>query len=108
MRRAHGIARLPVSAQPQVPAALTIALPDAVLDQIAQRVAQILTEATPESVDGGYLDVQGAADYLACGKDRIYALVSAREIPHHRDGRRLLFDPAELRAYVLAGGAKRP
>ena len=46
------------------------------------------------------MDVAGAAEFLACGKDRIYALVSARRIPHHRDGSRLLFDRAELREYV--------
>jgi excisionase family DNA binding protein len=56
----------------------------------------------------GYLDAGGAAAFLACPKSRIYALVSARRIPHEKDGSRLLFDPAELRRYVREGGARRP
>jgi len=49
-----------------------------------------------------------AAAYLACPKSRIYALLSARRIPHDRDGSRVLFDRAELREWVLRGGARRP
>jgi excisionase family DNA binding protein len=55
----------------------------------------------------GFVDVDGAAEFLACSKSRIYALVSARRIPHHRDGSRLLFDRGELREYVRDGGARR-
>ena len=57
---------------------------------------------------GGYMNVDQAAEFLACKRDRIYALVSAGRIPHHRDGTRLLFDRAELREYVRDGGARRP
>ena len=49
-----------------------------------------------------------AAAFLSCPPSRVYALVSARRLPVHRDGSRLLFDPAELREYVRRGGAKRP
>jgi excisionase family DNA binding protein len=38
-----------------------------------------------------------AAEFLACPRSRIYALVSARRLPHHHDGSRLLFDRRELR-----------
>jgi excisionase family DNA binding protein len=91
-----------VSAQP-----LSITLPEEVLEAIAERAAELLAErqrAQPE----GYLDVAGAAGFLACPTSRIYALVSANRIPHHRDGSRLLFDRAELRVHVNNGGAKRP
>lgn len=54
------------------------------------------------------MNVEQAAAFLACERHRVYALVSARRIPVHRDGSRLLFDHAELREYVAAGGAKRP
>ena len=91
-----------MSAQP-----LAIELPDELLDAIADRVAERLAnQSAPEPA--GYLDVAGAAEFLACPASRIYALVSSDRIPHHRDGSRLLFDRDELRAYVANGGAKRP
>jgi excisionase family DNA binding protein len=88
-------------------AGMSIELPDNVLNAIAERAAALLAERQAATVDDGYLDVAGAAEFLACPTSRIYALVSADRIPHHRDGSRLLFDRGELRAYVLAGGAKR-
>jgi excisionase family DNA binding protein len=79
------------------------------LEALAQRVLALIRKKDRFlPVEEGFVDVQGAADFLACPKSRIYALVSARRLPHHRDGSRLLFDPAELREYVAAGGARRP
>jgi excisionase family DNA binding protein len=104
---AHGIPEIGgdvVSADP-----LNVSLPPEFLEAVAQRAAEILAERQGEPVaDDGYLDVDGAAAFLACGKGRIYDLVSARRIPVHRDGSRLLFDRGELRRWVLEGGAKRP
>jgi excisionase family DNA binding protein len=54
------------------------------------------------------LVAERAAANLACPTSRIYALVSARRIPHHRDGSRLLFRRAELDEWVARGGARRP
>jgi excisionase family DNA binding protein len=76
------------------------------LEALAARVAGLLAER--DQPDHGFLDAQGAADYLACPLSRIYSLTSTGRLPVHRDGSRLLFDRAELRAYVEAGGAKRP
>jgi len=87
---------------------LHLTLPDELVDQVADRVAAILGECTPSDDGAGYLDVAGAAEFLACPSSGIYALVSAQRLPCHRDGSRLLFDRTELRAYVLNGGAKRP
>jgi excisionase family DNA binding protein len=86
---------------------LLIDLPDELVDAIADKVLDRLNlnVATPD--DDGFLDVAGAARFLACPKSRIYAAVSARSIPFHKDGSRLLFDRAELRAHVHNGGAKR-
>jgi excisionase family DNA binding protein len=55
-----------------------------------------------------WLDVEGAAKHLACPRSRIYALVSARRIPHHKDGSRLLFRREELDEWVRMGGGRRP
>ncbi len=85
---------------------LVLGLPPNLVEEIARRAAELVAEQ--ETADVGYLDVDGAANFLACPKSRIYGLVSAKRIPHHKDGSRLLFDRAELRAYVAAGGARRP
>lgn len=87
---------------------LALELPDELLERLAHRVAALLAEREAPAEAGGYLDVAGAAEFLACGKSRIYALVSAGRIPHYKDGSRTLFDRAELRAFVAAGGARRP
>lgn len=85
---------------------LRVELPPELVELVAQRAAELVAEQVGS--DDGYLDVAGAAAFLACPKSRIYSLVSARRIPHHRDGSRLLFDRAELREYVRSGGAVRP
>lgn len=85
---------------------LSLTLPPEVLEAIAERAAEILADRQGERT--GYLDVAGAAEFLACPKSRIYALVSADRIPYEKDGSRLLFDRGELRAYVANGGARRP
>ena len=86
---------------------LALALPPELVEQIAQRAAAILA-AEHGPADAGYIDVAGAAEFLACPKSRLYALVSAGRLPHYKDGSRLLFDRTELRHYVETGGAKRP
>jgi excisionase family DNA binding protein len=55
-----------------------------------------------------WLDVDGAAKHLNCPRSGICSLVSARRIPFHKDGSRLLFDRAELDVWVRAGGGTRP
>lgn len=85
---------------------LTLNLPPEVFEQIAARAAELVASRPAEA--DGFLDVDGAAEYLACPKSRIYALVSSGRIPHHKDGSRTLFDRAELREFVRNGGAKRP
>jgi len=88
---------------------LSLDLPPEFLEAVAQRAAEILAERQVEQVDaGGYLDVVAAASFLSCPTSRLYRLVAAKRIPHHRDGSRLLFDRAELREYVQSGGAKTP
>lgn len=85
--------------------ALAVDLPDELVERIAERAAELVAN---READTGYLDAKGAAEFLACPPSRIYSLVSAGRLPHHKDGSRLLFDRAELRAYVAAGGARRP
>lgn len=83
-----------------------LTLPPDVIEAIARRAADLVEQrdARPE----GFLDVAGAAEFLACPASRVYALTSAGRLPVHRDGTRLLFRAAELDEWVRAGGARRP
>jgi len=87
---------------------LALALPDELLDAIAERVAALLAGRQAPAEADGYLDVAGAAEFLSCPRSRIYALVSARRIPFHKDSSRVLFERDELREWVRNGGGKRP
>jgi len=84
---------------------LALSVPDQLVEAVAQRAAEIVLDRLPQS--DGFMGACGAADFLACPVSRIYALVSSKKIPHHRDGSRLLFDRSELREYVRNGGATR-
>lgn len=93
--------------------ALLGALDEPALDRLAEVLAPRLTLLVAQRLpapgrQAAWLDVDGAAVRLACPKSQIYALVSAKRIPHYKDGSRLLFRPEELDAWVRAGGAKRP
>ena len=85
--------------------ALTIALSDEQLEQLAALFAPRVAAPSPTSP---WLNVPEAAEYLRSPKSRIYALASVREIPVHRDGSRLLFHRDELDAWIRDGGGKRP
>lgn len=87
---------------------LTLALPPELVEAIAERVAQLLAEREQPAEADGYLDVDGAAAFLACPKSRVYTLASCKRIPVERDGSRLLFKRSLLDAWVREGGAKRP
>ena len=73
---------------------------DGLVEVLAGRVAALLDEPH----DDGFLDIDGAAEFLGgCSRKRIYHLVERRRISAHRVGGRLLFDPRELRADVERG-----
>lgn len=84
---------------------LALSVPDELVEAVAERAAEIVLRRLPSS--DGYLDVDGAAEFLACPKSRIYALTSSNRLPHYKDGSRLLFDRSEIREYVRNGGASR-
>jgi excisionase family DNA binding protein len=71
-------------------------IPDDVLDQIADRVVDRLEK------DSGapWMNLDAAASYLSFPKKRLYNLVSAGEIPHRKQGNRLLFNRDELHRWL--------
>jgi excisionase family DNA binding protein len=89
--------------------ALLAELDDEALDALAERLAPRLAARIGQGAPPNcWLDVDAAAEYLACPKSRLYALTSARRIPHHKDGSRTLFRRDELDEWVRGGGGKRP
>jgi excisionase family DNA binding protein len=87
-------------------ATIGIEVPKKLIDAIAERVVSLLSERV-ESEPERWIGVDQAAVHLACPKSRIYDLVSARRIPHERDGSRLLFRRADLDEWVSSRGGKR-
>jgi hypothetical protein len=78
-----------------------IALPPELLEQVAQRAAEILAErsgAGPEP----WLDVAGAAEHLAISTSQLYTLTSQRHrngLPCLKEGSRNYYRASELDAW---------
>jgi excisionase family DNA binding protein len=85
--------------------ALIASMSDLDLDLLAARLAPRLTAPVE---DGWLRGADHIAKYIDCPRSRVYALVSARRIPIHRDGTCLLARRAELDAWVRDGGGRRP
>lgn len=78
------------------------------LDNRLARLEALITERLPMGGSPAVIapEVGGlslAQDITRLSKARIYALVSARGIPHQKRGNRLHFSRAELMAWVAAG-----
>ncbi len=87
---------------------LAIVIPPQAVDELVESVADRVLELL--NVQAGDAWIRGeaaAADYLDCKKSRVGEFVRRKEIPHHRDGRWVMFRRSELDVWVRAGGAKR-
>lgn len=82
-----------------------LTLDDASLEAIAQRAAEILQEQQPAARSTPWRTPAEAAEYLRCGRQRIYDLVHAGKLDPRRDGARLLFHLDDLDRYVNGGAA---
>lgn len=81
---------------------------DELVDRIAKRAAELIASRETAVTDDGWL--RGAskiAAYIDAPRSRVYALVSAKEIPVHRDGSALIARRSELDAWLLWGGGRR-
>jgi len=78
---------------------LALELPDELVERIARRAAELVTERQTASASP-WLSTRDAADYLAAPVSRIHDLVQLRKLRPHRDGRRLLFKRSDLDAYL--------
>lgn len=78
---------------------LSLAVPDALLEALAERVAELVHERLqPPPPASPWLDFEGALEYLRFSRDQLYKLTAARAIPFRkrRGGQALLFHREEL------------
>ncbi|WP_354700517.1 hypothetical protein DSM112329_00796 [Paraconexibacter sp. AEG42_29] len=90
--------------------AVTVCLPDEVVEEIARRAATLaaasLNDKTGADPDG-YLTAAAAAAYLGVSRRRIHQLTSCRVLePDGRDGRTPLYLRASLDRYVRTGTSR--
>jgi excisionase family DNA binding protein len=79
---------------------VTLALPEQLLQTLAERIAELLLERRVElaGTASPWLDINGATNYLGFSRDQLYKLTAARAIPFRkkRGGQGLLFHRDEL------------
>ena len=87
-----------------MPSELTLTVPDELLDMLARRIAQLVSDREPQASASPWLDVEAALAYLPFSRDQLYKLTSARAIPFRkkRDGQGLLFHRGELDRWLEA------
>ena len=83
----------------ETPPEVTFALPPDLLEAIAARAAELVEDRVGDLPEP-WIDVEGAAQYLACKRQRVYDLVSQDRLEHRKDGRRLLFRRSWLDEYL--------
>jgi predicted DNA-binding transcriptional regulator AlpA len=82
-----------------------VAVPDALLDVLAERVARrVLRQLELPQPASPWLDVEGALAFLPFSRDQLYKLTSAKAIPcrKKRGGQGLLFHRGELERWLEA------
>jgi excisionase family DNA binding protein len=89
--------------------AISFNVADELVEQIARRAAELVAEGSNEPTEDGWLrGAERIAAYIDAPRSRVYALVSARRIPVHRDGSALIARRSELDRWLLRGGGLRP
>lgn len=78
---------------------LALVLPGELVEAVARRVAELVVPSENQPGER-WIDVQQAAEHLACRPHRIYDLVRRRKVRFRKDGARLLFRRSDLDQYV--------
>ena len=87
-----------------MPSELTLTVPDELLDMLARRIAQLVSDREPQASGSPWFDVEAALEYLPFSRDQLYKLTAAKAIPFRkkRDGQGLLFHRGELDRWLEA------
>jgi excisionase family DNA binding protein len=92
------------------PPPFALIVPDALLERLAERAAEIVLERLEVSAHTSrapFLTVAEAADYLRGKPQRVYDLLSMGRLTRYKDGRRTLVSRAELDSHLAAVGERR-
>lgn len=69
----------------------------------------VLVEAVEAlKIQSPWLSAKEAASYLRCPLSRVRKLTVTRDLPHEKDGRRVLYRRDDLDAFIRSGGAISP
>lgn len=79
--------------------AFTLDLPDDAVERIAQIVEQRVAQRIVEQISP-WMTLPQLCEYINAPKSRVYKLTSTRELPHYKEGNRLLFHRAEIDEYI--------
>lgn len=82
---------------------LELDFPAELVEAIAQRAAELVRADSVPTLASPYLTVVEAAEYLRCGRQRIYDLLSSRRLTRFKDGSRVLLERKELDRLVAQG-----
>ncbi|MCB9033224.1 MAG: helix-turn-helix domain-containing protein [Chitinophagales bacterium] len=84
-----------------------------VIDERLERIENFLAILTNQSTNGKsqnditeFLTVEQTAEFLSLSIPTIYGLISKKELPVMKRGKRCYFDKTELVAYLKAGRKK--
>lgn len=89
-------------------AALRVEIDEELIEQIATRAAELISERSEiREADGWLRGADKIAAYIDAPRSRVYALVSARRIPVHHDGSALIARRSELDRWLVQGGGLR-
>jgi len=75
-------------------------------EAVARRVAELL--AAQAQTGSPWLNAEEAAAYLRAPLSRIRKLTMTGDLPHAKDGRRVLYHRDELDSFLRSGGATSP
>jgi excisionase family DNA binding protein len=76
-------------------------------DQALAAIAAAIPNGGPAEPVSPYLNVKQAAAYLCTSRQRIYDLISARQLERIKEGQRVLIERAELDAYLARNRNRR-
>jgi excisionase family DNA binding protein len=86
---------------PPVPVEVVVSVD---LGPLVERIAAEVAARLVAPGSSPWLDVNGAAEYLACSPERIRKLIARRDIPYHQEGpgSRVFFNKGELDEWLLS------
>lgn len=78
------------------------------VDQLRLHPEDLATILRALRVQSPWLTATEAADYLGCSLSRVRRLTMTRELPHEKDGSRVLYHRDALDGFIRGGGARCP